>query len=82
MMQLRLATQIGVPTLLANIPKIWSGAFSHDGLLDFHADRVSLRFEREMPLQVGGDAEGWREEIVFGMATNPVQLVDFGRRAA
>jgi diacylglycerol kinase family enzyme len=82
MMQLRVATTIGCPTLLLNIPRIWSGHFSHEGLLDFHAQRVVLRFERPMPLQIGGDAEGWRDEIEFGMAASPVEVVDFGPRAA
>jgi diacylglycerol kinase family enzyme len=82
MMQLRVATRIGVPTLLMNIPQIWSGGFEHEGLLDFHADRVALRFERPMPLQVGGDAEGWRDALTFSMASSPVEIVDFGPRAA
>ncbi len=82
MMQLRVVSSIALPTLLANIPRIWSGCFSHDGLLDFHADRVVMRFERPMPLQIGGDAEGWRDELTFGMAANPVELVDFSARAA
>jgi hypothetical protein len=82
MMQLRVATSIGVPTLLMSIPSIWSGAFAHEGLLDFHAERVALRFERPVPLQVGGDAEGWRDSLTFGMAASPVEIVDFGDRAA
>jgi diacylglycerol kinase family enzyme len=82
MMQLRVATQIDVATLVVNLPRIWSGGFSHEGLLDFHAQRVALRFERPMPLQIGGDAEGWREEVGFGMAANPVEIVDFVERAA
>jgi len=82
MMQIRVATSIGVPTMLLNLGRIWSGEFAHPGLLDFHADRVAIRFERPMPLQVGGDAEGWREEITFGVAANPVEIVDFGARAA
>ncbi|WP_248356267.1 diacylglycerol/lipid kinase family protein [Anaeromyxobacter oryzae] len=82
MMQLRVGTEIGVATLLMNLGRIWSGDFSHDGLLDFHAERVALRFERPVPLQVGGDAEGWRDEVTFGMADRPVEVVDFGARAA
>jgi diacylglycerol kinase family enzyme len=82
MMQVRVATDIGVPTLLSNIPSIWSGSFAHEGLLDFHAERVAMRFERPMPLQVGGDAEGWREELSFSMASSAVEIVDFGPRAA
>jgi diacylglycerol kinase family enzyme len=82
MMQLRVATSIDISTLVLNLPRIWCGGFSHEGLLDFHADRVALRFERPMPLQIGGDAEGWRDELAFGMAANPVEIVDFGPRAA
>lgn len=82
MMQVRVATRIDVSTLVLNLPRIWSGGFAHEGLLDFHAERIALRFERPMPLQIGGDAEGWREEVTFGMATNPVELVDFAPRAA
>jgi diacylglycerol kinase family enzyme len=82
MMQLRVVTRIDVGTLLVNLPRIWSGDFAHEGLLDFHADRVALRFERPMPFQIGGDAEGWRREVTFGMAANPVEIVDFGERAA
>jgi diacylglycerol kinase family enzyme len=82
MMQLRVATQIGVPTMLLNLGKIWSGDFAHEGLLDFHAERVALKFERPMPLQIGGDAEGWRDEVCFGMAASPVEIVDFGAAAA
>ncbi len=82
MMQLRVATKIDLSTLVMNLPRIWSGGFAHEGLLDFHAQRVALRFERPMPLQIGGDAEGWRDEVTFGMAANPVEIVDFGERAA
>ncbi len=81
-MQLRLATRIDVCTLMLNLPRIWRGDFSHASLLDFHADRVAIRFERPMPLQIGGDAEGWRDELTFGMASSPVEIVDFGPRAA
>jgi diacylglycerol kinase family enzyme len=78
MMQLRLVSTIAVSTILANVARIWSGRFAHEGLLDFHAERVALRFERPMPLQIGGDAEGWRDEVTFGMASRPVEIVDFG----
>jgi hypothetical protein len=35
-----------------------------------------------MPVQVGGDAEGWRDEITFGMAPDAVEMVDFAPAAA
>jgi diacylglycerol kinase family enzyme len=77
MMQLRVATDPAVATLLMNIHRIWSGEYAHDKILDFHAEQVTLRFEAPMPLQVGGDAEGWRDQVTFGMARAPVELVDF-----
>ena len=78
MLQLRVATELSVHTVLWNLPRIWSGDFAHPNLLDFHAERVTIQFERPMPVQVGGDAEGWREQVSFGMAASGVELVDFG----
>jgi diacylglycerol kinase family enzyme len=80
-MQVRLLTDINVPTVLWNLPEIWTGRFAHPALLDFHAERVTVSFERPMPLQVAGDAEGWRERIELGMAREAVELVDFRRPA-
>ncbi len=77
LMQLRVVSDPAVSTLLVNLHRIWSGDFAHEKILDFHADQVTLRFERPVPLQVGGDAEGWRESVTFGMAPAPVDLVDF-----
>jgi diacylglycerol kinase family enzyme len=77
MLQLRVATQLSVPTVLWNLQRIWSGEFEHPGLLDFHAERVSVRFERPVPLQIGGDPHGWREQVTFGMAPAAVEVVDF-----
>lgn len=78
--QLRL-TAIGVPTVLANLRKLWRGGPPPSGVLDFHCDKVLIRFDREMPLQVGGDAEGYRREVVFDMAERPLDLLDFRARA-
>ncbi len=77
LMQLRVVSDPAVSTLLMNIHRIWSGDFAHEKVLDFHADQVSLRFERPTPLQIGGDAEGWRDAVTFGMAPAPIELVDF-----
>lgn len=76
MMQIRVVGQVPISTLLWNLPRVWSGQFSHPGIQDFHAESVRVTFERPMPLQLGGDASGWRDEVAFGMAP-PVELVDF-----
>jgi diacylglycerol kinase family enzyme len=75
--QLRL-TALSIPSLLASVPAIWRGQTPR-GLLDFHCDKVAIRFDREMPLQVGGDAEGYRREVVLGMCEQPLELLDFAR---
>jgi diacylglycerol kinase family enzyme len=82
MFQLRVASKVPVADLLLQLPRLFSGEFEHEGLHDFSAERVSLRFERPMPLQIGGDAEGWRDALDFAMAPGTVEVVDFGSRAA
>ncbi len=77
-MQLRL-TSMGVPWILKNLPQIWRGHTPPSGMLDFACDSVSIKFDREMPLQVGGDAEGWRRDVMLSMATETMELIDFRR---
>jgi diacylglycerol kinase family enzyme len=76
MMHLRLA-DIATPRILANLPKLWAGSWFPEGMHDFHAREVNIRFERPMPLQIAGDAEGYRESLNLGMAKEPIELVDF-----
>jgi len=76
--QLRL-TSIGVPKILANLRCLWRGG-TPSGVFDFHCERALIRFDREMPLQVGGDAEGYRREVVLEMAERPLELLDFRSR--
>jgi len=77
--QLRL-TAIGVPKILANLRTLWRGGPAPAGIYDFHCDRVLIKFDRDMPLQVGGDAEGYRREVMFEMAERPLELIDFRAR--
>lgn len=79
--QLRL-TAMSIPRILANLPSFWRGGPTPSGVFDFHCDKVLIRFDREMPLQVGGDAEGYRREVVFEMAERPLELLDFRSRPA
>ncbi len=75
--QLRLSA-MGVFSAVRHIPTVWRGQ-TPEGVLDFHCERVRMRFSRPMPLQVGGDAEGYRDEVVIGMAREAARLVDFRR---
>jgi hypothetical protein len=74
--QLRL-TAMGVPWMLAHFPEIWRGQTPQSGLLDFSCEKVLIRFDREMPVQVGGDAEGYRRDVTIGMAAETMELIDF-----
>ena len=40
-----------------------------------------MRFERQVPLQIGGDAEGWVDAVDFEMSPRAVELVDFAASA-
>lgn len=76
MMQLRLG-QLTASSILANLPKLWAGRWFPEGLQDFQAREVTIRFARPMPFQVGGDAAGYREEVKLSVAPEPVELLDF-----
>ena len=81
MLQLRIATELSVSSLVLNLQRVWSGTFEHPGILDFHVERVAVRCERPVPLQIGGDAEGERDQITFGIAPAAVELIDFAASA-
>jgi diacylglycerol kinase family enzyme len=68
--------------MLTQFPRIWRGHTPPSGLLDFHCEKVQVTFDREMPLQMGGDAEGFRKRIVIEMCAEPLELLDFARTAA
>ncbi len=76
MMQLRLG-QLPATSILANLPKLWAGRWFPEGLQDFYAKEVHIRFKKPMPFQVGGDAAGYREEVKLSVAPEPVELLDF-----
>lgn len=76
MMQLRLG-QLQATQILANLPKLWNGRWNSEGIRDFHAREVTIRFARPMPFQIGGDAAGYREEVTLSVAPESIELLDF-----
>jgi len=77
-MHLRLGAE-STPRILANLPKLWRGRWFPEGILDFHAREVRIQFERPMPFQIGGDAEGYRDEVVLELAPEAVEVMDFSQ---
>lgn len=53
----------------------WHGRLDHPGRHDFHVERVRVVFDGAMPYQVGGEAQGYRKEMVFGLSAHAVTLV-------
>lgn len=70
-------TAMTVPEIIRHLPAIWKGRTPRTGILDFHAEKVRMKFDRPMPFQVGGDAEGYRDEVVMGVDPRTVELLDF-----
>lgn len=62
---------------LAHIDSIWKGRLRHPDVSDFLVEDVIVRANDKLPLQVGGDAEGYRDEIRLGLAPRQIELVDF-----
>ncbi|MBL0692928.1 diacylglycerol kinase family protein [Comamonas sp. JC664] len=75
-MQLRLG-QVTPTQVLTHLPRLWNGRWFPEGLMDFHAREVTIRFANPMPFQVGGDAAGYREQVSLSVAPESVELVDF-----
>ncbi len=76
MMNLRFGT---LPPLkiLANLPGLWAGTWFPEGMYDYHCSDVSIHFARSMPFQIAGDAEGYRDDVRFQVAPEPIEVVDF-----
>ena len=75
-MNLRLGAVSTINTI-ANLPKLWNGTWRDAGIHDFYAKDVSIKFARPMAFQIGGDAEGYRENVRLQVASEPIELVDF-----
>ncbi len=75
-MQLRV-TNVAPMTILTHLDSIWKGRFRHPKVFDFQVEEFTVRSDEKLPLQVGGDAEGYGDEIRFGLTPRRVELVDY-----
>ena len=50
---------------VARIPRIWRGEHPLRGMHDWFATKVRMTFSRPVPLQIGGDAVGFRQTVEF-----------------
>lgn len=68
-----------VSEILAHVPAIWQGRYRSPNILDYLAEGVDLAFSDLLPLQIGGDAEGYRSEIAYQVSPLTVDVLDFSR---
>jgi len=59
-----------------NAVRIWRG-IDVEGMHDFFAAAVRMRFSRPMPLQIGGDPMGERSELILRAARETARVVDW-----
>jgi len=60
---------------VANIPAAFGGTLHGEGIHDFHVTRCRLVSDQALPLQLGGDAKGYRKEVEFGISEQAVTLI-------
>ena len=75
-MQVRVV-KAGVTELLSHVPSIWQGTYKSPNFIDFLVQKVHFTFSETMPLQIGGDAEGYRKEIALEVSETTVDFLDF-----
>lgn len=68
----------GVWEAARNLRRVWNGTFASPTVEDFLVEKVRIRFNEPMPFQVGGDAAGYRKEVVLGVHEEPFQVFDMG----
>lgn len=64
---------------LASVARLWRGAHPVPGMHDWLAHHVRMTFSCPVPLQIGGDAHGWRRTVEFRAADRCVQMLDWRR---
>ncbi len=63
--------------ILPALRGIWRGEYFSDTIHDFLVERVSMRAERPLPFQIGGDGEGHRSFVRYELCRDPLELLDF-----
>ncbi|MCZ7584077.1 MAG: hypothetical protein M5R36_12475 [Deltaproteobacteria bacterium] len=69
--------ETSVPKIVANLGKVWKGEFEDPKLFDYLVTKVRLESDGPMPLQLGGDPEGYRDSILVGVSSQTVDVLDY-----
>jgi diacylglycerol kinase family enzyme len=63
--------------IIAGIGRLWAGKFFPPTMNEYLVSDATFRFENPMPLEVAGDACGYRSELHLEMCPEQIELVDF-----
>ena len=75
LMNLRLS-KAGVFKLITHVGSVWRGTFRSPDLIDYLVERVELCFSEPMPLQIGGDPQGYVQKIQYTVAPYQASVID------
>ncbi len=67
-----------VTEMLSHVPSIWQGTYKSPNFIDFLVQKAHFTFSESMPFHIGGDAEGYRNELVLKVSETAVDFLDFG----
>lgn len=62
---------------VSRIPVLWAGAHPLSKMHTWLLDRVTVRFSRAVPLQIGGDLVGHRDRVTYAMSEDHVEVLDW-----
>ena len=62
-----------------HLPKLWRGFHPLPDSHDFLLTRCRMDFDREVPVEVGGDVVGLRSSVEYRLAEQVVPVVDWAR---
>jgi hypothetical protein len=76
MMNVRVYDQTALGAVL-RLRDIWRGTHPLPGMYDWFASSIRMTFSRPVPLQIAGDAAGYRQTVELGIVEREVSLIDW-----
>jgi len=66
------------PMLLAyKVIKAWNGLYTGDDIIDFVVQDVRLEFKKATPLQIAGEAAGYKKEVQVSLSKEKIDFIKF-----
>jgi diacylglycerol kinase family enzyme len=66
------------PVMLAyKVLKAWNGLYSGDDIIDFVVQDVTVKFKKPTPLQIAGEAAGYKEEARISLSKEKIDFIKF-----